>query len=271
MNKSIATRINIYSEIRRWLFLTAAALPAMAGAQTADAHQIIDKVDANMSADTRIMTSQMEVNSARATRTMEMKTWTIGDEKAFTEYLSPARERGTKMLKLDNQLWIYSPSTDRTIQISGHMLLQSVMGSDLPYEDMMNDKPLLEQYNAAIAGEEMVDGRNCWVIDLTAKITDINYYSQKIWVDQERYVMLKAQQFAKSGKMLKEITLSNVRKVQRQGNPVDDPGDTARWSNPRTYFQQSQSAMNSFGAIDFETANEQRTSVCNLGGIIVRL
>lgn len=29
--------------------------------------------------------------------------------------------------------------------------------------------------------------------------------------------------------------------------------------------------MNSFGAIDFETANEQRTSVCNLGGIIVRL
>ena len=136
-----------------------------------------------MSADTRIMTSQMEVNSARATRTMEMKTWTIGDEKAFTEYLSPARERGTKMLKLDNQLWIYSPSTDRTIQISGHMLRQSVMGSDLSYEDMMNDKPLLEQYNAAIAGEEMVDGRNCWVIDLTAKITDINYYSQKIWVD----------------------------------------------------------------------------------------
>lgn len=174
-----------------------------------------------MSADTRIMTSQMEVNSARATRTMEMKTWTIGDEKAFTEYLSPARERGTKMLKLDNQLWIYSPSTDRTIQISGHMLRQSVMGSDLSYEDMMNDKPLLEQYNAAIAGEEMVDGRNCWVIDLTAKITDINYYSQKIWVDQERYVMLKAQQFAKSGKMLKEITLSNVRKVQGRWYPME--------------------------------------------------
>jgi len=222
MNKMIETKEKIYSEIRRWLFLTVLMiLTTGAGAQTADANQIIDKVDANMSADTRIMTSQMEVNSARATRTMEMKTWTIGDEKAFTEYLSPARERGTKMLKLDNQLWIYSPSTDRTIQISGHMLRQSVMGSDLSYEDMMNDKPLLEQYNAAVAGEEMVDGRKCWVITLTAKITDINYYAQKIWVDQERYVMLKAQQFAKSGKMLKEITLSKVQKVQGRWYPME--------------------------------------------------
>ncbi len=59
----------------------------------------------------------------------------------------------------------HSPSTDRTIQISGHMLRQSVMGCDLSYEDMMNDKPLLEQYNAVVSGEEMLDGRRCRVID----------------------------------------------------------------------------------------------------------
>jgi hypothetical protein len=41
------------------------------------------------------------------------------------------------MLRLENQLWIYSPSTDRNIQNSGHMLRQSVMGSDLSYEDML--------------------------------------------------------------------------------------------------------------------------------------
>lgn len=47
-----------------------------------------------------------------------------GDHKGYTEYLAPAREKGTKMLKLENQLWIYSPATDRTIQIAGHMLRQ---------------------------------------------------------------------------------------------------------------------------------------------------
>ena len=45
-----------------------------------------------------------------------------GEFKNFTEYLSPEREKGTKMLKLDDRLWIYSPTTDRIIQISGHLL-----------------------------------------------------------------------------------------------------------------------------------------------------
>lgn len=104
-------------------------------------NSLLDKIDANMSSKTVIMTASMQVNSARATRTMTLKMWGEGDKKTFTEYLSPAREKGTKMLKLDNQLWLYSPSTDRVIQISGHMLRQSVMGSDLSYEDMMNDTP----------------------------------------------------------------------------------------------------------------------------------
>ena len=180
---------------------------------------ILEKVDKNMSSKTQIMSAKMEINSSRATRTMEIKTWTTGNDKSFTEYLSPAREKGTKMLKLDKQLWIYSPSTDRTIQISGHMLRQSVMGSDLSYEDMMSDKKLLEQYKAEVTSEEVIDGRKCWVINLTAIIPDINYYSQKVWVDKERYVTLKSQLFAKSGKQLKEITFSNIEKIQGRWYP----------------------------------------------------
>lgn len=206
--------------MKKLILLIGLLAPVFTSAQNRDANSILDKVDQNMSANSRIMTAEMQVNSARATRTMEMKTWAVGDKKAFTEYLSPARERGTKMLKLENRLWIYSPSTDRTIQISGHMLRQSVMGSDLSYEDMMNDKPLQEQYNAEITGEEIVDGRNCKVLTLTAKIPDVNYYMQKIWVDEERFVMLKAQQFAKSGKMLKQMTLSDVQKVQGRWFPM---------------------------------------------------
>ena len=123
------------------------------------------------------------------------------------------------MLKLNNQLWIYSPSTDRTIQISGHMLRQSVMGSDLSYEDMMTDKKMNDQYKAEVTGEEIIDGRKCLILTLTAIVTDVNYYSQKVWVDEERYVLLKAQLFAKSGKLLKQILFSNVEKVQNRWYP----------------------------------------------------
>lgn len=180
---------------------------------------ILDKVDDNMSAKTRVMTAKMEIAGSRITRTIVFKSWSEGAHKAFTEYLAPAREKGTKMLKLENQLWIYSPSTDRSVLISGHMLRQSVMGSDMSYEDVMNDKPLLEQYKAEVTGEEVVDGRKCWVLALTAFVPDVNYYSQKMWVDEERNVPLKVDLFAKSGKLLKRTTLSDIQKTEGRWFP----------------------------------------------------
>ena len=206
--------------MKRNIFLLMTCLESTLFAQTPSGKTIMDKVDDNMSAKTRIMTASMEIGSERTKRTMVSKSYGEGDHKSYTEYLAPAREKGTKMLKLENQLWIYSPSTDRTIQISGHMLRQSVMGSDMSYEDMMNDKPLLEQYKAEVTGTETVDGRNCWVVTLTAIIPDINYFSRKMWVDTERYVPLKEELYAKSGKLLKRITFSNIQKVAGRWYPM---------------------------------------------------
>ncbi|GIT57021.1 MAG: hypothetical protein Ct9H300mP18_04500 [Candidatus Neomarinimicrobiota bacterium] len=103
--------------------------------------EIIVAMDKNLNAKSRIMKSKMIVNGRRATRTIESRSWVVGIDQAFTEYLSPPREAGTKMLKLEKALDIF-PQTDRVIQISGHMLRQSVMGSDMSYNDMMEDKPL---------------------------------------------------------------------------------------------------------------------------------
>jgi outer membrane lipoprotein-sorting protein len=146
--------------------------------------------------------------------------YSVGNKQSFTEYLSPARDKGTKMLKLENQLWIYSPSTDRIIQISGHMLRQSVMGSDLSYEDMMDDRKLTDIYSAKVTGNETIDGRNTFVLELTAKVGDVAYHSQKIWVDTERYIPLKQEMYAKGGQLLKRSTLSDVRQVQGRWFPM---------------------------------------------------
>ncbi len=185
-----------------------------------NANEILDKVDQNMSSKNRIFESTMIINGRRATRTITSKTWSQGDSKSFTEYLSPAREKGTKMLKLDDMLWIYSPSTDRTIQISGNMLRQSVMGSDLSYEDMMDDRKLTDVYDAKVTGKEMIGDRNTWVIQLTARVQDVAYASRKVWIDQERYVPLKEELYAKSGQLLKRMELSDVKLVEGRWFPT---------------------------------------------------
>jgi outer membrane lipoprotein-sorting protein len=185
-----------------------------------DANEILDKLDRNMSSKNRVFESEMTIHGRRSSRTITARSYSVGTKQSFTEYLSPAREQGTKMLKLEKQLWIYSPSTDRIIQISGNMLRQSVMGSDLSYEDMMDERKLTEIYNAKVTGTETIDARNTYVLELTAKVDDATYYSQKIWVDTEHFVPLKEELYAKGGQILKRITLSDIRQVQGRWFPM---------------------------------------------------
>jgi outer membrane lipoprotein-sorting protein len=186
-----------------------------------DANVILDRVDKNMSSTNRIFESEMIIHGRRTSRTITSVSYSVGDKQSFTEYLSPAREQGTKMLKLASQLWIYSPSTDRIIQLSGHMLRQSVMGSDLSYEDMMDDRKLTEIYKASVTGREIIEARDTYVLELTAKVADAAYNSMKIWVDTDRFVPLKQEMFAKSGQLLKRITLTNVTQIQGRWFPMN--------------------------------------------------
>jgi outer membrane lipoprotein-sorting protein len=193
---------------------------ATAAAAQPSADEIIDRVDRNMSSENRIFESTMTIQGKRGTRVITSKSYTAGDKKSFTEYLSPPREQGVKMLKLEDQLWIYSPSTDRTIQISGHMLRQSVMGSDLSYEDMMEDRKLTDLYSARVTGRETIDGRETWVLELNARVEDIAYSKRKIWIDTERYVPLKEELYARSGQLLKRSTMSDVIRVEGRWFPT---------------------------------------------------
>jgi len=192
---------------------------SLAGLSQPDADDILKKVEKNMSSENRVFESSMSIRGNRTNRTITSRTYSVENKKSFTEYLSPAREQGTKMLKLENQLWIYSPSTDRTIQISGHMLRQSVMGSDLSYEDMMDDRKLTDVYTAKVTGTEKIDERETYILDLTAKVTDVSYHSRKMWIDSERFVPLKEELYAKSGQLLKLTILSDVKQIDGRWFP----------------------------------------------------
>jgi outer membrane lipoprotein-sorting protein len=187
-------------------------LTPLLSAQTSE--EIVKRVDANITADTKVIVSKMIIHGRRSTRTVEAKSYIDGTNKAFTEYLAPARDAGTKMLKLADQLWTYSPQTDRIIQISGHMLRQSMMGADLSYEDMMEDPRLATLYTAEIIAEEELQTRQCWVLALTSRTGEIAYHTRRVWVDKQRFILLKEERFAKGGKLLKTTTVKKVESLE---------------------------------------------------------
>ena len=180
---------------------------------------IIKAMDNNLNAKSRVMTSKMVVHGRRASRTIESRSWVVGIDLAFTEYLSPPREAGTKMLKDGDKLWTYSPQTDRVIQISGHMLRQSVMGSDMSYKDMMEDRPLMDLYEATLESSVEINGRDHWIVLLTAKVKGLSYPMRRAWIDKEYLLPMKEELYAKSGKLLKASTMDDIKKVQGRWFP----------------------------------------------------
>lgn len=207
--------------MNKLLIIVAAALvAASASAQTPSGEDVLRRVDDNMVYDQAKSTSTMIIHGRSGTRTITSSSWSTGRDSSLVEYLSPPRERGKKMLRLGDKIWNYTPEpNDRIIAISGHLLRQSVMGSDLSYEDMTENHKLIELYDAEVTGEDEIDGRPCWVVDLAAKTKDVTYHTRKIWVDQERWLPLKEERYAKSGRLLKTTTITEAFRVSGRWYP----------------------------------------------------
>jgi len=184
-----------------------------------DGLEVMKRIDKNMVSKNQVVESTMIVHGRRSSRTITSRGYMVSDEKSFSEYLSPPREKGTKMLKLDDQLWIYSPGTNRVIQIAGHMLRQSVMGSDLSYEDFTEAAELEEAYDCTVVAVEMVGDRPTYVVELVGKLDDLAYAKRKVWVDNQRWIALKEERYARSGKLLKTTEITEVFQVQGRWYP----------------------------------------------------
>ena len=204
------------------------SLPALILAQP-DAAEILRKIDKQMVTESAEATATMVITNRRGRETrITSRSWSKGETTSLVEYLSPAREKGVKMLRLEDVLWMYTPQADRVIQISGHMLRQSVSGSDLSYEDMVDNGKLLDIYDAAVVGEEVFNERLCYVLRLRVKegVEEVAYAQRKVWVDKERFLPLKEERYAKNGTTL--LKIFEIRSVMK----IDD-----RWYPKEMYFK----------------------------------
>jgi outer membrane lipoprotein-sorting protein len=183
-------------------------------AEEINAQKLLEQVDDNLWANTKFITGRLIIDNGRKVRTLTQDSWMQGVDRSYSHYKSPAREKGTKMLKIGGKLWMYTPRTDRKILIAGHLLRQSMMGSDLSYEDMMEDHKLSHSYSATFEGFEEISGIQCTVLHLIAKDKRTTYQTRKVWIDRGKQIVLKEERFAKSGKLLKTILFEDYDKIK---------------------------------------------------------
>jgi outer membrane lipoprotein-sorting protein len=153
-----------------------------------------------------------------------MKAWGRGNTHSFIEFTNP-EDRGTKYLRRDGRLYVYSPDNEGVMLISGHMLKESMMGSDMSDEDTINNETLGSRYDPVLAGSEVWNGsggsRDAWVLELNAKRRTESYPKRKLWIDKETGDLLHYELYALSGAKLKEYTLLKVETIGGRRFPVE--------------------------------------------------
>lgn len=132
--------------------------------------------------------------------------------KFFMAFTNP-EDRGIKYLRIKDRMWIYFPDADDVMKISGHMLRRGMMGSDISYEDLLHFEDFDKKYRAVIKGFKKYKGRSCYDIEITARVPNVTYYKQRILVDRYRFVQMEMKMYAKSGRLLKKMTHSKIRRI----------------------------------------------------------
>lgn len=137
-------------------------------------------------------------------RTIEFKNWTLGRDFALTLITAPPREAGQTFLKRYNEMWNWNPLINRLIKLPPSMMSQGWMGSDYTNDDILRESSVVSDYTHELAGEEIIDGRECYKIKMTAKESASIVWGKQIrWIDKKEFLVLKAELYDDDGYLVR--------------------------------------------------------------------
>ena len=197
------------------LLLMTGAVPlgALTGAE------VIRKMERNERHASMHSTGSLEISDRFGTRTKTFISTAVGDDRALLEFTNP-EEAGQKILRLDDEIYLYFPEAEEVIHLQAAALRDSVLGSDFSYEDMTGEGSLLDDYEVELEGTEPIDGHDCHRLRLTATRRDVVYPIQVMWIDAELFVTRRIEQFSLRGRPLKQMAISDYREVGDKLIPV---------------------------------------------------
>jgi len=191
-------------------------------AQDYTVDQILDKVKQNEKIQSSVSKgSQVITTSNGKQRTLEMTSYSKDfGESQLSVYTAPARVAGDKILMLNNgdDIWFYTPKTDRVRHIASSAKKQKVQGSDFSYEDME-----LWDYRvdvkSKLEGSEKVNGVSCYRIELVPTESGPHYSKMIAWIDKDKFVSLQYDYF-EDGEAIKRLSLENLKLIENHWLPM---------------------------------------------------
>jgi outer membrane lipoprotein-sorting protein len=200
------------------------AASAQAAPQTApqeesavDAEALLAEADAirfpRESFETQLRVVNYSGDSAGIAR--EYRVMSRGNDYTVVLTEEPASERGQALLMRERNLWIFMPSVSQPVRLSlSQRLTGQVANGDLARANFAGD------YEAVLEGRETVDGRDSYILDLSARGRDVTYARVRYWVAVDTTQPIKAEFYAVSGRLLKTARYDRFRELAGRERPT---------------------------------------------------
>jgi len=202
-------------------------------AQDLTATEIIQKSTDKVNGESSIGTMKMTVVRPSWTREVTMKSWTMTDEYYLLLITAPVKDKGQTFLKRNTDMWNWMPSINKMIKIPPSMMSQSWMGSDFTNDDLVKMNSYVIQYTHEIVGEEVVEGLNCYKIELIPKPNAPVVWGKVLaWISKEEFYQLKLEFYDEDEVLVNRQESSEIKQFSDRKlpskmvmSPVDEPGN----------------------------------------------
>ncbi len=152
------------------------------------------------------------ITKPRRTRTLCMRSWSKGDDKALIVIDAPARDAGTATLKVGKNLWNYLPKISRTIRVPPSMMMGSWMGSDLTNDDIVRESSYEEDYFSELVGSS-VDPPG-WKVRLDARPDMVGLWNRvEIVFSFDDELPMQAQFFDRKDRLSRTMRFGEVKDI----------------------------------------------------------
>jgi len=185
-------------------------LVAAGGAAAQDAgDDILKTVNAYVNFEDSVSNLQMKVlRQGRVEIEYDMKVHKLDSQRMRIEFLQPVREKGRRILRVGDKMWMFLPDLGKPIVISAR---QSFLGSSFSNGDLLRTD-LVADYTSKVVREEAVDGVAAQVLELRARKAEVAYDRIVLWVDKASKRPLREEFFTLSGKRIKVMTFAKPAK-----------------------------------------------------------
>ncbi|MFT7582952.1 MAG: hypothetical protein ACI9MR_004638 [Myxococcota bacterium] len=135
------------------------------------------------------------------------------DDKFMLLFLGPKNEAGKGYLRIDQNLWLYAPSTGKWERVTER---ERIAGTDSRRRDF-DESRLSAEYTPTYLGEGKLGKFATHKLKLAAKRgIDVAYPVMEIEIDQQSGNVLKSQEFALSGRTMRTSYYPKWHKVMSE-------------------------------------------------------